>query len=208
VETGQSCFAIDLGSGQFLKEEARVRSLSGLLLTHLHDDHISELPSLPKVRKGLPDLTTVSPEPLDAEGVCILTDVPDEWCGLTLEAVLTNHSRDNFAYRLSDEGCTVVWTGDASYSRELAVFCRGADVIVCEATMKEIPPEEAIAIGHMTPSLFARLMNEAMPKLAVATHFCELNPSEFAEEVRSEMDAQVELVTAYDGMVLNLNNFQ
>jgi ribonuclease BN (tRNA processing enzyme) len=163
---------------------------------------------LPQVRSGLPDLPAVSPEPLGADGVRVLPGVPSEWCGLTLEAALTNHPRSNYAYRLSDGACTLVWTGDASYSPELAEFCRGADVIVCEATLKEGPSEEAISIGHMTPSLFARLMNETLPKLAVATHFCELDPPEFTEAVRKELDAQVELVSACDGMVLDLSRFR
>ena len=130
--------------------------------------------------------------------------VPSDWCGLKLEATLTNHPKKNFAYKMTDATATVVWTGDCSYSPELAAFCRGADVVICESSMKEESMKNALAWGHMTPSLFAKLMNEAAPAKAVATHFMELDPPEFTSEVRNFLNDGIELIAATDGFVLNL----
>jgi ribonuclease BN (tRNA processing enzyme) len=105
---------------------------------------------------------------------------------------------------MTDDAVSVVWTGDCSYSPELAAFCRGADVIICESSMKEENIENARTWGHMTPSMFAQLMNEAAPKKAVSTHFLELKPPAFADAVRRSMDSGIELITAYDGLCLEI----
>ena len=200
VNAPEGPFAIDLGSSNLMNDPARVAALDHVLLTHLHPDHIEQLPQLLNQK---PDCTFVAPEPIG--GCNQLDSVPSEWCGLRLEAALTNHPKKNFAYKMSDGAVTVVWTGDCSYSSELAAFCRGADVIICESTMKEMPVDEAVVIGHMTPSLFAKLMNEAVPAKAVATHFSELDPPEFTAEVRKHLNDGIELIAAYDGSVLDLS---
>jgi ribonuclease BN (tRNA processing enzyme) len=87
----------------------------------------------------------------------------------------------------------------------LAAFCRGADVIICESSMKEESMKNALAWGHMTPSLFAKLINEAAPAKAVATHFMELDPPEFISEVRKHLNPGIELIAAHDGLTLDFS---
>ena len=219
VEAPEGAFVIDLGSTDLFKEKSRIAALDCVLLTHMHPDHIAMLASLILERGNLPDAqndcTFVAPESVrdymefsglhEVSGYRQLTAVPEKWCGLKLEATLTNHPKKNFAYKMSDDSGTVVWTGDASYSPELVDFCRGADVIICESSMKEENIEKAIEWGHMTPSLFARLMNEASPAKAVATHFTELDPPEFVADVRKTLAPGIELIAAVDGLVLDLS---
>lgn len=219
VDAPEGSFVIDLGSPRLFEDKAQVAAADHVLLTHMHPDHIAMLPSLIIERLNLPDVDGdcifVSPESVHAymefcglgnvAGYRQLDDVPEQWCGLKLEAALTNHPKRNYAYRMSDGSVSLVWTGDCSYSPELARFCSGADVIICESSMKEESMANALAWGHMTPSLFARLMNEAAPAKAVATHFTELEPSTFADEVRKDLRPAIDLVTAYDGLVLDLS---
>jgi ribonuclease BN (tRNA processing enzyme) len=217
VDGPDGSFVIDLGSADLFADPARVASIDHVLLTHMHPDHIAMLASLIIERLNLPDASGdclfISPESIrdymefsdlhDVPGWRQTDGVPAEWCGLKLEAILTNHPKKNFAYKLSDETATVVWTGDCSYSPELAAFCRGADVIICESSMKESSLKKALEWGHMTPSLFAKLMNEAAPATAVATHFMELDPPEFIAEVRKHLDPGIKLIAAYDGLVID-----
>jgi ribonuclease BN (tRNA processing enzyme) len=219
VETSGGSFVIDLGSSKLFEDKGRVASIDHVLLTHMHPDHIAMLASLIIERLNLPasegDCLFVSPESIrdymdfsdlqDVPGWRQLEDVPAEWCGLKLEATLTNHPKKNFAYKMTDDNVTVVWTGDCSYSAELAAFCRGADVIICESSMKEESMKNALAWGHMTPSLFAKLINEAAPAKAVATHFMELDPPEFISEVRKHLNPGIELIAAHDGLTLDFS---
>jgi len=218
VDAPDGSFVIDLGSTRLFDDKTRVASINHVLLTHMHPDHIAMLASLIIERLNLPDAqgdcTFVSPESIrdymnfsdlnDVPGYQQLDEVPSVWCGLKLEAARTNHPKKNFAYKMSDGTVTVVWTGDGSYSPELAAFCRGADVIICESSMKEESMKNALAWGHMTPSLFAKLMNEAAPARAVATHFMELDPPGFISEVRKYLNPGIELIAASDGLVLEL----
>jgi ribonuclease BN (tRNA processing enzyme) len=216
VETDEEAFLIDLGSSLFFEDLALMSATTHVLLTHMHPDHITHLASLIIARLNVPaaigDCLFVSPESIkdymvfsglgEVPGWRQTDGVPSVWCGLTLEAHQTNHPKKNYAYKLSDGTKTLVWTGDCSYSARLVDFCRGADVVVCESSLSESSRENAEIWGHMTPSLFARLINEAAPKRAVSTHFSELEPSAFADEVRRLMDRGIELITAYDGFCL------
>jgi ribonuclease BN (tRNA processing enzyme) len=218
VETDDDAFLIDLGSSLVFEDPSVVLATDHVLLTHMHPDHITHLASLIIARLNLPastaDCLFVSPESIEeymsfsglgeVPGWRQTDGVPKIWCGLTLEAQQTNHPKKNFAYKLSDGTKTLVWTGDCSYSPELAAFCRGADVVVCESSLRESSRENAGIWGHMTPSLFARLMNEAAPKTVVSTHFYELEPSVFADAVRRLLDSGIELITAYDGFLLSI----
>ncbi len=220
VESDRGSFVIDLGSTLLFEKPAWIVEADHILMTHLHPDHTAHLAGLIIARLNLPGIETpitfVAPEPiqtyLDSTGLGHLPgwiqteDVPADWCGLSLQAIQTRHPRKNHAYRISDGVVTLVWTGDCSYSTELSAFCSGADVVVCEASMKEGNTENAEDWGHMTPGMFARLMNEARPQTAVMTHYTELEPGPFAAAVRPLLDENIGLVAAYDGLELEVTN--
>jgi ribonuclease BN (tRNA processing enzyme) len=218
IEASGGTFAIDLGSTALFEDRARIAALDHVLLTHMHPDHIAMLASLIVERLNLPeaegDCVFLSPESVggymnasglgEVPGYSQLESVPETWCGLHLEAVLTNHPKPNYAYKMSEKGRSVVWTGDCSYSPELVAFCSGVDVIVCESSMKDEHIENAKAWGHMTPSLFAKLMNEARPKTAIATHFTELSAQAFSDAVQSHLNSGVLFLVAEDGFVFDV----
>jgi ribonuclease BN (tRNA processing enzyme) len=218
VEGDHGSFVIDLGSTLLFENLAWIAEADHVLMTHLHPDHTAHLAALIIARLNLPGMKTpvtfVAPEPiltyLDSSGLGHLpgwtqTDgIPADWCGFSLQEIQTRHPRKNQAYRISDGWVTVVWTGDCSYSEELAAFCSGADAVVCEASMKEENSKNAKEWGHMTPGMFARLMNEAKPATAVMTHYTELEPGVFSDAVRPLLDPGIKLVSAYDGFELEI----
>lgn len=220
VETSAGAFVIDLGSTRLFEDPAVVSETDHVLLTHLHPDHIAHLAGLILARLNTPqaegDCLFVAPEPIQdymdfselgqVPGWRQLAEVPATWCGLELQAMLTNHPKKNFAYKMTDTTGTVVWTGDCSYSVELVHFCKDADIVVCESSLREDSLGNAGPWGHMTPSLFARLMNEAAPSVAVSTHFTELPPEIFAGEVQQKLNDGIKLVVAKEGATLNVGS--
>ncbi|MBN2704724.1 MAG: MBL fold metallo-hydrolase [Pontiellaceae bacterium] len=218
IEAACGSLVIDLGSTRLFENPVWIASADHVLMTHLHPDHVAHLASLIIARLNMPGVENpvsfVAPESigdyLDVSGLGQLPGwrqeegVPREWTGFSLQAVQTRHPKINYAYRISDGHVSLVWTGDCTYSKELAGFCSGADVVVCEASMKNSHQKSADEWGHMTPSTFARLMNEAQPRLAVATHYTELEPADFANAVRPLLDATIPLVPAYDGFELEI----
>ncbi|MBN2163826.1 MAG: MBL fold metallo-hydrolase [Pontiellaceae bacterium] len=216
IEGNCGSLIIDLGSTLLFEHPDWVAEADHVLMTHLHPDHIAHLASLVIARLNLPaaegDVSFVAPESIrdymqfsgleQVPGWRQKELVPSEWGGFTLSAIQTRHPRKNHAYRIYDGNTTLVWTGDCSYSEELADFCAGTDVLVCEASMKEEHIDNALEWGHMTPGMFARLMNEAQPALAVSTHYTELEPADFAAIVRPLLNENIELVTAFDGFEL------
>ncbi|NLX27321.1 MAG: ribonuclease Z [Lentisphaerae bacterium] len=218
IEAACGSLVIDLGSTRLFENPAWIAAADHVLMTHFHPDHIAHLASLIIARLNMPGVedpvSFVAPESVgdylnDAKlgqvpGWRQEAGVPREWNGFSLHAVQTRHPRINYAYRISDGHVSLVWTGDCTYSMELAEFCSGADVVVCEASMKDCNQKNADEWGHMTPSTFARLMNEAQPRIAVTTHYTELEPADFANAVRSLLDATIQLVPAYDGFELEI----
>ena len=161
VEDGGASFVIDLGSTRLFEKPEWIEAADHVLMTHLHPDHSAHLASLIIARLNQPGIQGkvcfAAPESiqeyLNFSGVGHLpgwtqTDgIPEMWCGFSLAAIQTRHPRKNLAYRISTGKQTLVWTGDCSYSEELSAFCAGADVVVCEASMKECNWEKRRRVG-------------------------------------------------------------
>jgi ribonuclease BN (tRNA processing enzyme) len=130
--------------------------------------------------------------------------VPEEWMGLKLSAMRTNHPKPNYCYKLQTSSSTLVWTGDTSYSDELAEFCRGADVLVAESSCPDASVKNAEAWGHMTPSMTARLIETARPALTVCSHFVEIPGEAYVQAVQEHLQAPVRIQAAFDGMEVEL----
>lgn len=181
VELDDHTVVIDLGSTRLFDDPARIQRIDLLLLSHLHRDHAAQLPRFLEEHPACP---LIAPEPIP--GANQLNEVIFPLPGLRVETFVTNHAKRNYAFKLTYASRVAVWTGDASYEPALAEFCRGADAIICEASNTEVHRDYALRQGHMCPSLFTQLMTEAQPKLAIATHFVEMEPDDFLQAIRTE----------------------
>jgi ribonuclease BN (tRNA processing enzyme) len=185
---------VDVGGGSLanLLAVADLGKLDAIWLTHLHVDHVSDLPLVfYALRYGdfgrpPPTLPVYGPSgwaerlrgyvPLGTSGA--LEDVfePRELSDgmrlrfgpLELTALRTLHSAETYGLRASAGGYTIAYSADSGPSDALRRLADRADLFLCESAWadwrEDAPP------NHMTPALAGRLAAEAGAAQLVLTH--------------------------------------
>ena len=196
---------LDLGSGSLsrLMRIREPRGLCGIILTHLHWDHMSDMLPLSYMAgmAGMPVLAQEEPvfarKALEAGPWRLL---PHAECALGpfhIRFFAARHPVPASCVRIECEGKSFVYTGDTNTVPGLADFCRGADLLLADAGLPEsvYAPEKP----HLSPRLCASLALEAGAKRLVLTH---LSPSAAPEGVLAEASAYPGAICAGEGLLV------
>jgi ribonuclease BN (tRNA processing enzyme) len=205
VESDTTSLVLDLGPGtlQQLRAHADYRTLGGIVISHLHADHIADLVAL---RFTLAYNPVAAPARISLwmppGGVDTLRriaqafDTPEtglEWFSdvfdiqeydpdgtvrigdLTCTFHPTVHFIPCWAIRVRPPGDAgdLLYTADTGPAANIAGFCNGASVIVAEATDTEPSKLPFEKRGHLTPAEAARLASDAGAHTLVLTHIFE-----------------------------------
>jgi ribonuclease BN (tRNA processing enzyme) len=194
VEVGGLRLALDLGHGVLSRLLLRTSAydLKAVVLSHLHPDHVADLPALRVALRwgrrppGWPGrLPVLAPEAAARYFACVTgeeelqefeffpvpqTD-PVELDGVRMSFTRTRHPVEAYAVRVEAGGRVLVYTADTAPSDEVAELSRGADVLVAEATLSEAYADRAEAAGHMTGSQAGTLARRAGARRLLLTHF-------------------------------------
>lgn len=104
-----------------------------------------------------------------------------------------------YAYRLSYQGSSVVFTGDTGYSPSIVALADGADLLIAECSF----PDDRAVNGHLTPSSAGRIAREAGVGRIVLVHiYPPMEEAAAIEGVRRIYDGPVEMAT--DGMEIDV----
>lgn len=215
VATRKGKIMIDAGSASVFEDDSLIAETDQILITHKHPDHIAFLASFILRRMSLrgrsaPPCRIAAPAPLSdyfrSIGLKSIEraysqegELPIERDDLQISAIPTRHSIPSYAYRLEEEGRSIVFTGDATYSAELVEFCREADLLICDSSMADENKDRALRKGHLCPDLTARLICAAQPQRSVLTHFLELEGGEYRALVKSHLERDAQIIIAHDG---------
>lgn len=182
---------LDAGNGSFsnLQKHLHHRDVDALVLSHNHADHLSD---------ALPFMYALGFDPIDEPKVVPLyatTDVvkalsgslgdvsrsifekvfdirsvsdPFEVGTLAFEPFRTKHPPPTWGFRITNNDRTAVYTADTAWFDELPELCRGADLLICEATFVE--GAEASPDIHLWATEAGRVAQEAEAKKLVLTH--------------------------------------
>jgi len=168
VQSRENSFLLDCGCGtlQKLYEFTEVSKLQGVILSHLHFDHMSDLGSLlyevnNNIRTGKrkEKLLVFSPGTPEAARASIeypfsITETLRDGMKFTIadiniSVMKVNHTIECYAFRLERAGKTLVYITDTTYLPEAKNFVRGADLLICEATITKNSRHSSGA-GHMS----------------------------------------------------------
>ena len=209
---------MDCGSGVVHRMAAlglRWQDVTHVALTHFHNDHVADLPTLIFAwRHGdLParsaPATIVGPvgtralvEALAAAlgawvrepgfPLEVLEVAPGERLalgeGVGLEAAKVPHTPESLGYAVSHEGRRLVYTGDTGYDEGVGRWAQGCDLLLTECSL----PAPMAMESHLTPEQCGRLARVANARRLALTHF-------YPPVERTDVRAAV--ATAYDGPV-------
>lgn len=180
IEQGEQTLLMDCGAGVLGKLLALCdpAALSGVLLSHLHADHASDLLVLRYYleSRGVSLPVYVPGEdasPLRALLSCPALQIapyPDSLslAGLRVTTLPVRHPVPCRALRLTDGEKTLLYTGDTNDCPGLAAFARGADALLADAAFLEAEWKETLP--HMSAAGAARLAAEAGAKSLYLTH--------------------------------------
>lgn len=196
LESGPTRLLVDCGGGVLgaLAKHAPLESLSGVFLSHLHNDHVADLYPLALwarfTRRRLPIFGPAGTRTLLYRWFSLFSSDPDpyvqaleitemqEWRVYTLGelrfmACPVEHNVACFALRAEADGKRFVYSGDTRAGALLEEAAQDADLFLCEATYQDLPPgrePEKSRDHHMTAREAGIVARKARAKRLVLTH--------------------------------------
>ncbi|MFN2587708.1 MAG: MBL fold metallo-hydrolase [Actinomycetota bacterium] len=208
---------LDAGAGawQNLLRHCRFEDLEGVVLTHRHPDHVTDVFQLRHAllfgpRGRLPDLPLWAPAET-IESLSAYDDLSDgfdthavdggtsmTFAGATFRFVSMAHPPDTVGVRIESRDGVVAYSADSGEGADFAALAGDADLFVCEASNQD---SDELWEGHLRAAQAGRVAREAGARRLVLTHLPvgrDLERS-LAEARREAGDVPVEL--AADGAV-------
>lgn len=194
LRVGEYTVWMDCGTGTFanLQRHTDYRELSGVVISHLHLDHILDLYSLYYALKygkdsgGPAGLEVYAPAGAEAHLAQLLSPTTQEDFGGFFDfhpvksgdkiAILpfvftflrTEHPVETLAVRVEANGRSLVYTADTAWKDGLVKFAQGANVLIAEATLQK--PDAGGQKVHMTAEEAGKLAHDARVNRLVLTH--------------------------------------
>jgi ribonuclease BN (tRNA processing enzyme) len=215
ITSGEQHYLVDAGPGSvsFLQNFITIQDLTGVFLSHLHPDHFTDIYTLryavfitqdrdimkknlplylPKkpfksyntIRKAVREEFSVTP--LDRENEIRLD-------GLKVRLKKTSHAITAFAMRFEDQHShsSLVYTADTAYFDGLVLLCKGANILLSEATFQNSEKELGV-LGHMTAEQAGTLAQDAGVHTLVLTHIMPYYDRRISlEEAKKSFDGHV-----------------
>lgn len=225
LRIGAKHLLLDGGSGTMYKLPQLgidYRRINYILYTHLHPDHTTDLipllfafkndprgarreelhiigpPGFERYWQGLqnlyhPNWLELLPFPIELWEVA---RSQRKFPSFTLKSSPVRHNVINVAFRIeSDEGVSLVYSGDSGYCQELAELARGAEVLLMDSSF----PEGEGTDTHLTPSQAGSIAQQAGSQKLILTHlYPQSDPHILKKQAASTF--QGEVIVAEDRM--------
>jgi len=206
----------DCGSG-ILRQLARVdidfRKITYVFLSHLHADHISDLPLLLKA-----NFLYHNPQRINIFGPSSTNIKLEKWlteiypylekvlknikiqelneCNLMkrgnweVQAFPVNHGIEAYGFRIRVHDKLVVYSGDTGFTQTLIQAAENADFLINECSYPSVQKTS----GHCTPKEVGEIAHSAHVKQLVLTHFypvCDGREAEMLKEIKELYSGEI-----------------
>jgi ribonuclease BN (tRNA processing enzyme) len=182
IEAGPGCVSS-------VQNFLQIHDISGVFLSHLHADHVSDIYTLRYAvyiaqNKGimsakLPIYMPKAPKKIfkfirdTVKKEFKITEITEQLIldlnELKVSFLKTEHAILAFAMRFESGNKLLVYTSDTRYFNELVSFSKGADILLSEATFQN-SERELETLGHMTSERAGELATRAGARTLVLTH--------------------------------------
>ena len=183
-DSAETKLLIDAGTGSLarLMEAARPETLTGVVLTHLHFDHMSDLLPMQyalqfsRRERPLPVFLPRQSERVRALLECPWYDLFDH-ADITLEEmrlsfIPATHPVEGSCVRVECDGASMVFTGDTNVNPALELFADGCDLLLADAGLPSADWNERKP--HLSAALCGQIARDARAGALLLTH---LNPT-------------------------------
>ena len=227
LEANNKKIMFDSGAGtikQLLKLKINLLDIDDIFYTHLHNDHINDLPAMiwsnnygtlrkeslnlygPKGFKEYCNILIkkiLKPERLNYNINIkevrnnIMIEIPINGKNnkrITIKSIKSKHSSSSVSYRIEHNNKSIVYSGDTDYSKEIIEISKNADLLILECSF----PDNRKVKGHLTPSLCGKIATKANVKKLVLTHF---TPECYM------VDTKKQCVNEFDGKIILAKDF-
>lgn len=216
VEDKETKVLLDCGSGSIarLQNHIELSELDGVIISHYHRDHYADLECMhfatmldtfsKKRDKALIIYGPGEEQMLTYKSFCIGKTFKKKDSfnigTLTFETQRNLHGVEAYSIKvINEEGKTLVYTGDTGYYKELSELCKGANLLIAEAS--SYANEQGKISGHMTSIEAATVAKEANVNKLIVTHLPHYGDIEsLATEAKTVFDKEV-LLAKYDLVV-------
>ncbi|HEX2294905.1 MAG TPA: MBL fold metallo-hydrolase [Actinomycetota bacterium] len=177
---------LDAGAGTWRNLLARCEfaDLEGVILTHRHPDHVSDVFQLRHAllygpAGKLPEIPLWAPaQTLDS--VCAYDDLRDafelravdagmtvEFAGAAIRFVSMAHPPETLGVRVETADGVLAYSADSGEEADFSALAGGADLFVCEASNQD---SDEIWEGHLRASQAGRIASEVGARRLLLTH--------------------------------------
>jgi ribonuclease BN (tRNA processing enzyme) len=191
VEADGFRLLIDLGNGALgvLQRHAGLFEIDAICLSHLHGDHCLDMasywvartyaPDGPKPRIGVYGPAGTAERLAGAQGRGIAREMPPAFSFATLTPGTSrigpfdvtvdhvNHPVETFAFRIEQGGRALAYSADTGESPALVRLARGADLLLCEASLADLPAAAGAEPGPPDLHLTGRQAGQHAARAAV-----------------------------------------
>ena len=199
-DSGETKILMDLGPGSLsrLLEIARMEELAGVVVSHMHFDHMSDLLPMQYAiqfsgrERPLPVFVPPRPERVRALLECPyydLFDHEDIAVGeMRLSFIPAAHPVEGSCVAVACDGAKFVFTGDTNRVPALELFADGCDLLLADAGLSQADWTEKKP--HLSAALCGALAREARAGALLLTHLNPLyDPASLLAEAREAYPA-------------------